>query len=545
MKEMTVDTPKPMVMVGDIPVVQHLINIFEKYDKFEFIICSGYLSNVLEEYFASFNNVKVIFTGESTNTGGRVYKCKDILDEEFIVTYGDGLANVNIQKLVDFHHSHNKIGTITVAKPVSRFGIVDFNSNYEVLNFIEKPKLDNYINIGFMVFKNDFLNYLNENSTLESNPIKNLARDNNLCAFIHEGYFEPMDTYREYLNMNKLWNTGNALDFRYLIFYYEKNIITGGCGYIGSKFVETYLNNYEIKVFDTTYFDSYTNKNVSVIKKDIREIKTEDLIDIDVIIHMSELSNDPLGNLNEKITFEINHKATVKLLNLANNSEIKKFIYMSSCSVYGISDSHSDENSDAKPLTAYAKAKILNEDYILNNNLNFETVILRNATVFGHSPNLRLDLVINDLVFNALRNNKLELISDGTPKRPFIHVKDLVKILTLFIESPKNLDKEIFNIGHESLNYSIKNVAEIIGDKLNISQIHYGKKDLDQRSYLVNFNKFDKIFKYNFEFDLDKGIQDLINNYENTENSINQKRIRKINYLLEEKLLDKNLYWIN
>ena len=207
---MTVDTPKPMVMVGDIPVVQHLINIFEKYDKFEFIICSGYLSSVLEEYFASFSNVKVIYTGESTNTGGRVFKCKDILDKEFIVTYGDGLANVNIQKLVDFHHSHNKIGTITVAKPVSRFGIVDFNSNYEVFNFIEKPKLDNYINIGFMVFKNDFLNYLNENSTLESEPIKNLARDNNLCAFVHEGYFEPMDTYREYLNMNKLWNTGNA-----------------------------------------------------------------------------------------------------------------------------------------------------------------------------------------------------------------------------------------------------------------------------------------------------------------------------------------------
>ncbi len=207
---MTVDTPKPMVMVGDIPVVQHLINIFEKYDKFEFIICSGYLSSVLEEYFASFSNVKVIYTGESTNTGGRVFKCKDILDKEFIVTYGDGLANVNIQKLVDFHHSHNKIGTITVAKPVSRFGIVDFNSNYEVFNFIEKPKLDNYINIGFMVFKNDFLNYLNENSTLESEPIKNLARDKNLYAFIHEGYFEPMDTYREYLNMNKLWNTGNA-----------------------------------------------------------------------------------------------------------------------------------------------------------------------------------------------------------------------------------------------------------------------------------------------------------------------------------------------
>ena len=168
------------------------------------------MSGVLEEYFASFNNVRVIYTGENTNTGGRVFKCKDILDEEFIVTYGDGLANVNIQQLVNFHHSHNKIGTITVAKPISRFGIVDFNNDNEVLNFIEKPKLDNYINIGFMVFKNKFLNYLNEDSILESEPIINLSKDKNLFAFIHDGYFEPMDTYREYLNMNKLWNSGKA-----------------------------------------------------------------------------------------------------------------------------------------------------------------------------------------------------------------------------------------------------------------------------------------------------------------------------------------------
>lgn len=325
----------------------------------------------------------------------------------------------------------------------------------------------------------------------------------------------------------------------------KKILITGGCGYIGSKFVEMYFDNYEIIILDTQYFDNYTSKNVFVLKKDIRDIESEDLNDVEVVIHMSELSNDPLGNLNEKTTFEINHKATVKLLNLAENSEVKKFIYMSSCSVYGISDLYSNEKSNVTPLTAYAKAKTLNEDYILKNNFNFETVILRNATVFGHSPNLRLDLVINDLVFNALRNNKLELLSDGTPKRPFIHVKDLVRILTLFIETQKNLDKEIFNIGHESLNYSIKNVAEIIGDKLKITNILYGKKDSDQRSYLVDFNKFDKTFNYNFEFDLNQGIQDLINNYENTEISINHKRIKKINYLLDKKLLDKNLYWIN
>lgn len=209
MREMTEDLPKPMVKVGGIPVLEHLINIFEKYKKFKFIVCTGYLENIIFDYFSDWDNVEILSTGDETNTGGRLFKARELLDDNFMITYGDGLANVNILDLINFHFNHEKIGTITVTNPVSRFGLVNFNSNKEVTEFIEKPKLEGFVNIGFMVFKKKFIDYLDENSTLETYPLINLTKNNELKAFIHEGYFEPMDTYREYLNMNKLWNEGN------------------------------------------------------------------------------------------------------------------------------------------------------------------------------------------------------------------------------------------------------------------------------------------------------------------------------------------------
>lgn len=210
MREMTHDLPKPMVKIGELTVLDHLINIFQAQGMFKFIICTGYLGNSIEEYYRNRDNIKVIYTGEETNTGGRLFRIRELLEDEFVVTYGDGLANVNIKKLLEFHNSHNKIGTVTVTNPVSRFGLVEFNNEKVVTNFVEKPKLSGFINIGFMVFKTNFLNYLNENSTLESKPLEKLSNELELCAFIHEGYFEPMDTYREYLHMNELWSSGKA-----------------------------------------------------------------------------------------------------------------------------------------------------------------------------------------------------------------------------------------------------------------------------------------------------------------------------------------------
>ena len=209
MRELTETIPKPMVEVGGMPVLKHLINIFEYFDKYEFIISTGYKSKIIEDYFKDSKNIKVINTGDETNTGGRVYKLSEYLNDDFIVTYGDGLANVNIEKLIDFHKNHGDMATITVTNPTSRFGLVEFNDDNVVQKFVEKPKLDGFINIGFFVFNLRVLNYLNENSTLETEPLISLSQDSALHAFKHLGYFEPMDTYREYLQLNKYWDSGN------------------------------------------------------------------------------------------------------------------------------------------------------------------------------------------------------------------------------------------------------------------------------------------------------------------------------------------------
>tara|TARA_Y100001958_G_C21172433_1_gene503948 strand:- start:391 stop:1092 length:702 start_codon:yes stop_codon:yes gene_type:complete len=210
MREMTEDLPKPMVQIGNRPVLEHLIDIYDKYGNFNYLICSGYLGEKISKHFKNNKKVSVIETGEETNTGGRLYKLRDYLDENFMITYGDGLANVRVDNLMKQFFEKKNIGTITVTNPVSRFGLVEFDKNQTINKFIEKPKLDGFINIGFMIFKKNFFEFLNEDSVLESSPLNALTNIGELNAFIHEGYFEPMDTYREYLHMNNLWDSGNA-----------------------------------------------------------------------------------------------------------------------------------------------------------------------------------------------------------------------------------------------------------------------------------------------------------------------------------------------
>lgn len=216
MRELTETIPKPMVKIGEMPCLQHLMNIFNNFGKFEFIISTGYKSEIIENYFKDHSNVKVINTGVDTLTGGRVYRLSEELEDNFIVTYGDGLANVNIKNLIDHYNNHDGLATITVTNPVSRFGLVEFEKNNLVKAFIEKPKLkDVNINIGFFVFNKKVLNYLDANCTLEIEPLIRLVKNKELYAFKHDGYFEPMDTYREYLQINKYWESGNPpwMDF--------------------------------------------------------------------------------------------------------------------------------------------------------------------------------------------------------------------------------------------------------------------------------------------------------------------------------------------
>ncbi len=321
-------------------------------------------------------------------------------------------------------------------------------------------------------------------------------------------------------------------------------LITGGLGYIGSAFCELFSDKYKIHILDTGFFGNLTSQGIKVVNKDIRNIDKNDLKDIEIVIHMSELSNDPLGEFNPSITNSINHEGTKNLLNLCNSSQVKKFIYMSSASVYGFNEEVVTENSKTNPLTEYAKAKINNENYIIDNHFNFESIIFRNSTVFGFSKNLRLDLVVNDLTFGALQTGKISLISDGSPKRPFIHVKDLSNLLDIVINDERVFDKEIFNTGSNSLNFSIREIAMLVSKLTNINKIDFGKKDSDQRSYYLNFDKLSETFpQFKVQYEMIDGVEDLIHQLRKYNVNGNEKRLKKLRYLIDGDKLNKDLYW--
>jgi glucose-1-phosphate cytidylyltransferase len=235
LREETEFRPKPMVQVGNRPILWHIMRAYSHFGHNDFVVCAGYKGEFIKEYFREFQSevsdftvtlgqkhsiefhdkyveegwkVTVADTGQSTMTGGRLFKSrKYINDETFMCTYGDGLADVNINKLLDFHKSHGKIATITAIKPVSRFGVLDLSPTGRVEQFREKPQADGWVNAGFFVFNREIFRYLNDDSVLENEPMTALAKDNELMAFCHEGFWQPMDTYRELSLLNELWDS--------------------------------------------------------------------------------------------------------------------------------------------------------------------------------------------------------------------------------------------------------------------------------------------------------------------------------------------------
>jgi nucleoside-diphosphate-sugar epimerase len=327
----------------------------------------------------------------------------------------------------------------------------------------------------------------------------------------------------------------------------KKILLTGGSGYIGSSFINLFSDEFSILSIDTNYYSTpeiVVNSSVINVNKDIRDISEKDLEGIDYIVHMAELSNDPLGEYNPNLTKSINIDATKDIINLAKNSNIKKFIYMSSCSVYGFTDDLIlNEDSDTNPLTEYAKAKVTNERYLLENDYDFEIKILRNATAFGFSPNTRLDLVVNDLSFSAINTSKIEVHSDGTPKRPLVHVEDICRVIYELIVSDES-HVLLVNVGSDHMNYSVKEIAQKISEITGVKNLSFGEKDNDQRSYMVDFSKLKEVLpSFEFKHDLESGAIDLIENIQQIKSEINARRIRKIKNLIEEDKLDTHLYW--
>lgn len=340
-------------------------------------------------------------------------------------------------------------------------------------------------------------------------------------------------------------------------------LLTGNNGYIGTVLTnELIKRKYEIVGFDIDYFYDCNlvecnSKLIKHIRKDIRTIIDTDLDEIDAVIHLAGLANDPLGELNPKLTKEINFNSTLSLAEICKKKGIQRFIYASSQSMYGISDNKEelDEDKSLKnPVTAYAKTKWEAEKRLKDmNDDNFTVVMFRPSTVFGVSPRLRCDIVYNSFVACAYTTGKIEILSDGSPFRPVIHIQDLCNALISGIEAPKELvSGQSFNVGIKDGNYTVKELAESAQRVVPGSDLVFLNKHTDPRTYRVSFQKILTVLNDYFKpkWTLDKGGLELIEYFKKIDFSefdfrdekVN--RLKRLESLINQKKINDRLEWI-
>ena len=343
-----------------------------------------------------------------------------------------------------------------------------------------------------------------------------------------------------------------------------KVLITGSRGYVGNRLCQLLNQKYKDTIetigLDSNLYQSKKKIEKKFINKDIRDIKIQDLKDIDAVIHLASLSNDPLGSLNESLTKNINHKATTKIAKLSKKTNVKRFIFVLTQSVYGISKyknrtiRENDEN--IKPITEYAKSKFKAEKDILKlANDNFCVVILRPSTVHGPSENFRSDIVLNNLSGSALTKKKIIINTNGKPYRPVLFIDDLCAIIiSCLFKKTKKLQKKIYNVGYPGKNFSILQTAAMVKKVFNkCPVIVLNNPSHDERSYKVNFKLLSNDFSDVIDFK-NKNILDDIKKLKyffkkknfSLKDFTSEKtnRILKIKTLLKTKKINKNLKFI-
>jgi nucleoside-diphosphate-sugar epimerase len=275
-------------------------------------------------------------------------------------------------------------------------------------------------------------------------------------------------------------------------------LVTGSQGYIGVPLVETLVDRgHHVVGVDTGFYGDgwlYDTPGTTVeyVRTDIRRMTADDLRGFDAVVHLAELSNDPLAQLNPEMTYEINHRGSIKLAELARRASIPRFVYTSSCSVYGIgAGEYKAEDSEPAPQTAYAHCKVLVErDLSAMADDNFSPTFLRNATAYGPSPRMRFDLVLNNLAGLAWTTREIKLTSDGTPYRPLVHVADISTAVACALEAPRErVHRQVFNVGDNRENYQVREIAALVSDAFPGCRLSVGSSDGDRRSYRVSFDK--------------------------------------------------------
>jgi nucleoside-diphosphate-sugar epimerase len=335
-------------------------------------------------------------------------------------------------------------------------------------------------------------------------------------------------------------------------------LVTGTEGYLGCLLAPTLIDDgHEVVGLDTGYYKSgwlYHHRGTApqTIIRDIRHVTVDDLRGFDAVVHMAELSNDPIGDRIGDVTYEVNHIGSVHLARCAKAAGVRRFVYMSSCSVYGIAGGTVDETSPINPLTPYAKCKALVErDLTAMADDEFSPTFLRNATAFGASPRMRFDIVLNNLCGLAWTEHSIAMTSDGTPLRPLVHALDIAQAIRCALDADRErVHALVVNVGSDAGNYSVREIAETVAREFPGCDLTFGAPSADQRSYRVAFGKIGEVFPgYRTEWDVAAGATQLhrvlasIAMEPDTFYGRGHTRLKQIEYLLRTGQVDERLIW--
>ncbi len=339
-------------------------------------------------------------------------------------------------------------------------------------------------------------------------------------------------------------------------------LVTGHRGYVGVVMTVVLREaGHDVTGLDTGYYDGCDlapfNDPTPLIRRDIREVTEQDVEGFEAIIHLAALSNDPLGHLNPNLTGDINQVATVRLARLAKSAGVIRFIFASSCSLYGASDTSVPLNETAQtvPLTPYARTKIESEaELSALADDHFSPIYMRNATCYGASPRLRADVVLNNLVCWAIFTGKVRLESDGRSWRPLLHVEDMSRAFTAMLDAPREkIHNEPFNIGLNEHNYIIRDVAKIVRDTVPDCEVEFAEgASADARSYRVDFTKLATTLpEFKFLWDAEKGarqVYDAIRNSDMDEKIFLGRRhirLNQLEHLMKTNQINDTLQWVD
>lgn len=339
-------------------------------------------------------------------------------------------------------------------------------------------------------------------------------------------------------------------------------LVTGTEGYIGARLAPLLAKSgHSVTGLDSGFYRDGTlyldpiglPVAPATIYKDLRTVTPGDFEGFDAVVHLAELSNDPLGQNRPEITYQINHEGSVRIANAAREVGVRRFVYASSCSVYGVgSGEFLDETSPTNPQTAYAKCKVMVErDLKPMADADFCVTFLRNATAYGPSPRMRFDIVLNDLCALAWTKKKIAMVSDGSPWRPIVHVEDICESIRCTLEAPTAaVNGEIFNVGATPENYRVREIAAIVAEAFPGCEVTAGPPSADNRSYRVSFDKIaTRLPGFKARWTARQGAEELRRLFERIEFAPETyafrafTRLKQLKYLQRTGQIDEDLYW--